>query len=622
MSNEKTSAGLENAEATGGGKKKKGVKIIVAIVLTLAVAVGVYFGIQYFAQSARFVVTENARITTNFASIVPAAPGRLERFTLYEGRRVLEDEVLGWVEGGASFRSPFDGIVVRSHAEQGHPVSPLGPIAVIADLSNLHIQANIEETYITRIALGQQVTVTIDAFGSTEFNGYVAEIGRVTDAELTGNVMFFNTGGTFTKVTALVPVRIHITDYVNLEDLIGLNVIVRIPLDGEPVSQPVQFVNRISSSGTVESASVSYVHSMLGLIIDDVAVEVGDRVSKGQVLAVFDIEELELSIAQAQAGLELARLSAAASIDNTQQMLNLAQANLRGDTNMHVVSAQAAVSAAQSNLEALQNNLETARSDRESGNSPQVIAAQAVLRNAGIAVENSKTDFENARFLYETGTISQLELRLAQDALTMAENSYADAATALSTAITALDRTIEQLEISVQAAGTAYAQALSALSASRNAARQDVEMLQSNVELAQVSANLEAQEIALRILERRLDDSKIIAPAGGTVTQLFAHEGMMGSGLMFVIEDTQDLRVVARFREYDIGLIYEGMEVEITSDVTGSGVYAGRITAIRPTALPSMGMAGGVVEFEAEVAVISASTSLKIGMSVRVNLEI
>ena len=212
-------------------KKKTKTKITVIICIALVVAAGVGFGINYFMQSANVLITENARVTTNLAQIIPPMPGRLERFTVYEGKRVRENEVIGWVENGESFRAPFDGIVVRTSAEQDHIVSPMEPVAVIADINNLHIRANIEETYITRIRVGQEATVTIDAFGRRQFSGHVTEIGRVTDAELTGTAMFFNTGGTFTKVTQLIPVQIRLTDDVVLDNLIGLNATVRIPLN-------------------------------------------------------------------------------------------------------------------------------------------------------------------------------------------------------------------------------------------------------------------------------------------------------------------------------------------------------------------------------------------------------
>jgi len=220
---------VETTEVTEK-KKKKAPKVAVIIVLMLAIATGVYFGIQYFIESSRYIVTENARVTTNLATIMPTVPGRLERFTIYEGRQVARDEVLGWVENSEAFRSPFDGIVVRANAQQDQIVSPMETLAVIADMGNLHIQANIEETYISAVQIGQEVTVTIDALGRRQFNGYVYSIGRVTDAELTGTAMFFNTGGTFTKVTQLIPVRINITDDINLDSIIGLNASVRIPL--------------------------------------------------------------------------------------------------------------------------------------------------------------------------------------------------------------------------------------------------------------------------------------------------------------------------------------------------------------------------------------------------------
>jgi len=109
-------------------------------------------------------------------------------------------------------------------------LAPGQPVAVIADVDAIRIEANIEETYITRVQIGQPVTVTIDALGRQAFSGHVAQIGRITQAELTGNALFFNTGGTFTRVTHLIPVEITLTDEVNLESLIGVNARVRIHL--------------------------------------------------------------------------------------------------------------------------------------------------------------------------------------------------------------------------------------------------------------------------------------------------------------------------------------------------------------------------------------------------------
>lgn len=212
-------------------KKKKGKsKVIIVLVLTLLLAGGAGIGSYFIWQSTGYLTTDNARVTTTLISVMPSIPGTLERFNIYEGRYVTANEILGWVENDQAMRSPVDGIVIHTSASQGQTVSVMEPLAIIADINNIHIQANIEETDITKLRRGQPVIVTIDTFGSREFTGYISEIGRITAAELSGQSMFFNTGGNFTRVTHLIPIEIRLTDDINLDNFIGVNARVRIPL--------------------------------------------------------------------------------------------------------------------------------------------------------------------------------------------------------------------------------------------------------------------------------------------------------------------------------------------------------------------------------------------------------
>ena len=212
-------------------KMSKKSKIILALVLTLVLGCASAAGIFFAHRSASYLTTDNAVVRTTLAYVSASLPGRLERFLVYEGRYVAADEVLGWVEGDRSMRSPFDGLVIYASAIQGQTVNAMQALAVIADINRIHIQANIEETDITRLRVGQAAYVTIDGLGSRRFSGYIANIGRITHAELTGQTLFFNTGGNFTRVTHLLPIEIHITDDVNLDSLIGVNARVRIPLN-------------------------------------------------------------------------------------------------------------------------------------------------------------------------------------------------------------------------------------------------------------------------------------------------------------------------------------------------------------------------------------------------------
>jgi len=188
-------------------------------------------GIGYAVwHSAGFLATDNARVTTTFIPIAANASGVLERFVTYEGQRVYENKILGWVEGGEAIRSPIDGLVVQVSAVQGQFVSQAGTIALIADTNHLHIEANIEETDISSVRTGQAVYVSIDGFGNQQFSGIVSGIGNITQAELGGNPLSLNLGGAFARRTHLVPVEIRIIDDINLESVIGLNARVQIPL--------------------------------------------------------------------------------------------------------------------------------------------------------------------------------------------------------------------------------------------------------------------------------------------------------------------------------------------------------------------------------------------------------
>ncbi|MCL2225324.1 MAG: HlyD family efflux transporter periplasmic adaptor subunit [Defluviitaleaceae bacterium] len=209
---------------------KKKSKLPLILLLTLLLAGGAAVGIYFVWRSTGELTTDNARVTTTTFTVTSPVPGTLERFTLYEGRYVAENEIIGWVENGETMRSPFDAIVLQSNVRQDQQISPMEPLAVLADINRIHIEANIEETDIGRLYRGQRAYVTIDPFGSRQFTGYISEISRVTVAELTGQALFFNTGGNFQRTTHLMPIKITLLDDIILDNFIGVNARVRIPL--------------------------------------------------------------------------------------------------------------------------------------------------------------------------------------------------------------------------------------------------------------------------------------------------------------------------------------------------------------------------------------------------------
>lgn len=79
--------------------------------------------------------------------------------------------------------SPIDGKVVQLNAHEGEVVvtgtmnNPASVIAVIADLSQILVEAEVGETEVVGVQIGQQAKVNVDAIPDREYKGRVVEIG-------------------------------------------------------------------------------------------------------------------------------------------------------------------------------------------------------------------------------------------------------------------------------------------------------------------------------------------------------------------------------------------------------------------------------------------------------------
>jgi len=88
-----------------------------------------------------------------------------------------------------SIKAPISGTIVSKHVRIGEIVAgPLGggsfsvptPMAEIADLTDLEVQADIDEVDISKVFVGQEAIITVDAYPEKTFKGLVREIASVT----------------------------------------------------------------------------------------------------------------------------------------------------------------------------------------------------------------------------------------------------------------------------------------------------------------------------------------------------------------------------------------------------------------------------------------------------------
>ena len=111
--------------------------------------------------------------------------------------------------GDRVIESPLKGIVDRRFVEIGEYVSPGQRLALIHDPERIWIEANIKETEVRRLKIGQPVEVTVDAYPEANLEGYVERIGSSATSTF-ALLPSPNPSGNFTKITQRLPIRISI----------------------------------------------------------------------------------------------------------------------------------------------------------------------------------------------------------------------------------------------------------------------------------------------------------------------------------------------------------------------------------------------------------------------------
>jgi HlyD family secretion protein len=79
-----------------------------------------------------------------------------------------------------TIRAPIDGVVLQCNAVVGQAVQPSTSLfAISTDLSNVQVHASVDEADIGRVTIGQQATLSFDAYPDTTFDGKVIDIHKM-----------------------------------------------------------------------------------------------------------------------------------------------------------------------------------------------------------------------------------------------------------------------------------------------------------------------------------------------------------------------------------------------------------------------------------------------------------
>lgn len=211
-------------------------KLVLYVILLLFVVGGGGIGYYYWYQGENYVTTEDARISGDIYRVMPKMTGKLTGLTIKEGDAVVADQIVGQQDTSnlagsqlenSLLRAPITGTVIKTQAKEGEVVSTGQSVALVLDESKLYISANLEETEIERLKLGQKVDITLDAYPGKTLSGHLMEIGQATNSTF-ALLPATNTSGNFTKVTQRIPVKIAIDDTAGVHLAAGLNAEIKV----------------------------------------------------------------------------------------------------------------------------------------------------------------------------------------------------------------------------------------------------------------------------------------------------------------------------------------------------------------------------------------------------------
>jgi len=207
-------------------------KFILGILVLMTVVI---FGIvgYYIYENTYYVGTEDAKITGDFVKVAPESTGKVIELFMEEGQMVQENQILGRIDSANStdaaieqslIRAPISGIVVKKQGNAGEILSTAQVVGYLVDPNKLYITANIEETKLSNVKLGQAVNISVDQFKGVNFKGNVISIGHASAAAFS---LLPSSTGSFTKTVQKIPVKIGI-EKSNKSLLPGTNAVIKI----------------------------------------------------------------------------------------------------------------------------------------------------------------------------------------------------------------------------------------------------------------------------------------------------------------------------------------------------------------------------------------------------------
>ena len=340
-----------------------------------------------------------------------------------------------------------------------------------------------------------------------------------------------------------------------------------------------------------------------------VYVKSNQQVHKGDLLVELNTQDYQSKLDQAKAQLRVAETQKSASranVDLTRKTTEASKSQAISNvqtTQSNVQQTRAAADAKLSLISQAQSGVKTAQANLAQTRA-QVPQVESNLKLAQI-------EFNRRQKLFNNGDISRQSLDQATNALQAAQSQY-DAARKQ---VDAAASRVNEAQSNVNVAQENYRQSLAQVNLTRsqvnesngrlqdaNAAPERIAVSESQIDTSQ--ASIEQAQAAIHQAELDLSYTKIYAPEDGFITRKNVEEGQLvqsGAALM-AISLSDDVWVMANFKETQLELMRVGQAVELKVDAYPNQTFHGKIesfqagTGSRFSVLPTENATGNYVK--------------------------
>lgn len=366
----------------------------------------------------------------------------------------------------------------------------------------------------------------------------------------------------------------------------------------------------VLSTGQVVSATDLNLSFLASGVVKKVSVKEGDKVYRGQVLAMLDqssslavLISARGSLDQAQASYEkLINGASAGDIQALRDAVTSAQTNLNNtyNTSLNTLNAgHTAIYNAYTIVTSIQNDYFNAINDQESikvqdsknnikekmRNAISIIDAASGMGSIDAAVSGVLYDL-NSTFASLQIVRDQCDQGIYYSKISAADKTSLDTQ---KTAVTAAISNVNTLQNSIASYKATLQTAENALYAKQAEPRQeDVDLARAQILSAQ--GQVDSAQSAV-------NNSVITAPASGTITQVDIRVGeqVVSSKEVIVLQDLGNLHVEANISEANVATLQIGQSVDYTFDALGPDQhFSGKVLTINPAST----VISGVVDYK------------------------